>query len=84
MSAFLQPRGLLKNSVHGISQARIQEWVAISFSKEYSPPRDQTCISCIAGGFFTAEPPGKPTYMHSKYKYKELADIIREAKSPNM
>ena len=24
-------------------------------------PRDGTCISCIAGGFFTAEPPGKQT-----------------------
>ena len=32
------------SSVHGISQARILEWVAISFS---SRPRDQTCASCI-------------------------------------
>ena len=45
--------------VHGISQARILEWVAISFSKRSFRPRDGTCISCIAGGFFTAEPPGK-------------------------
>ena len=35
-------------SVHGISQARILEWVAISFSRgQYSLPRDRTCISCI-------------------------------------
>ena len=34
-------------SVHGISQARILEWVAISFSKGASQPRDQTHISCI-------------------------------------
>ena len=34
-------------SVHGISQARIPEWVAISFSGESSRPRDQTCVSCI-------------------------------------
>ena len=27
---------------------------------ESSWPRDQTCISCLAGGFFTTEPPGKP------------------------
>ena len=27
-------------SVHGISQARMQEWVAISFSRGSSPPRD--------------------------------------------
>ena len=40
-------------SVHGISQARILEWVSISFSRGSSQPRDQTCISCLAGGFFT-------------------------------
>ena len=35
------------SSVHGISQARILEWVAISFSRASSQPRDQTHISCI-------------------------------------
>ena len=35
------------SSVHGILQARILEWVAISLSRESSWPRDQTCISCI-------------------------------------
>ena len=35
------------SSVHGIFQARILEWVANSFSKWCSPPRDRTCISCI-------------------------------------
>ena len=35
------------SSVHEISQARILEWVAISFSSGSSAPRDQTCISCI-------------------------------------
>ena len=34
------------SSVHGISQARTQEWVAISFSRESSQPRDQTQVSC--------------------------------------
>ena len=34
-------------SVHGILQARILEWVAISFSRGSSQPRDQTCYSCI-------------------------------------
>ena len=51
---------LPRSSVHGISQARILEWVAISFSRGSSQPRDQTCISCIMGRFFTTEPPGKP------------------------
>ena len=40
------------SSIRGISQARILEWVAISFSRGSSQPRDQTCISCIAGRFF--------------------------------
>ena len=35
-------------SVHGIFQARILERVAISSSREYSRPRDQTHISCIS------------------------------------
>ena len=35
------------SSVHGILQTRILEWVAISFSKGSSWPRDRTCISCI-------------------------------------
>ena len=41
------------SSVHEISQARILEWVAISFSRGSSQPRDQTWVSCIAGRFFT-------------------------------
>ena len=35
------------SSVHGISQARILEWVAISFSRGSSQPRCQTHISCV-------------------------------------
>jgi len=35
------------SSVHGISQARILEWVAISSSRGYSWSRDRTHISCI-------------------------------------
>ena len=31
--------------VHGILQARILEWVAISFPRESSQPRAQTCVS---------------------------------------
>ena len=40
-------------SVHGLLQARILEWVAISFSKRSSLPWDQTLVSHIAGRFFT-------------------------------
>ena len=35
------------SSVHGISQARILEWVTILFSKRSSQPRNQTWVSCI-------------------------------------
>ena len=31
-----------------ISQARILERVAISFSRRSSPPREQTCVSCVS------------------------------------
>ena len=40
------------SSVHGISQARILEWVAISFSMGSSQPRDRTQVFCIAGRCF--------------------------------
>ena len=42
--------------VHGISQVRVLEWVAISFSTGSSQPRDRNLISYIVDEFFTAEP----------------------------
>ena len=48
-------------SVHGISQTRILEWVAISVFRGSSQPRDPTRVSYIAGRFFTTEPTGKPS-----------------------
>ena len=50
---YYSPRG---SSVHGISQSRILEYVVMLFSRGSSQPRDWThisCISCIAGRFFT-------------------------------
>ena len=35
------------SSVHGTSQKRILEWVAISFSRGSSQPRDGTLVSCV-------------------------------------
>ena len=40
-------------SVHGILQARIQECIAIPFSRGSSQPRDWTWVSCIADRFLT-------------------------------
>ena len=41
------------SSVQGTLQARILEWVAISFSRRSSQPRNQTQVSSIAGRFFS-------------------------------
>ena len=41
------------SSVHGIFQARVLEWVAFSFSRGSSQPRDWTQVSHIAGRCFT-------------------------------
>ena len=58
------------SSVHGILQARILEWVAISFSRASSWPRVQTRVSHTAGRFFTfwatREAPVRIVHM---YKY---------------
>ena len=56
------------SSVHGIILARIPEWIAflcsgdlpVSGIKPVSPA--SKAVSCIAGEFFTAEPPGKPLF----------------------
>ena len=41
------------SSVLGVAQARVLEWVAIPSCRGSSRPRDQTQVSCIAGGFFS-------------------------------
>ena len=54
------------SSVHGILQTGILEWVAMPSSRGSSWLRYWTCVfwdSCIAGEYFTAEPPGKPHWL---------------------
>ena len=41
------------SSVHGIFQATVLEWIAISFSKGSFQPRDQTRVSHIVDRRFT-------------------------------
>jgi len=51
------------SSVHGISQDRMLEWVAISSSRDLPDPgvKPPFIVSpALAGGFFTTEPPWKP------------------------
>ena len=63
------------SSVHRIFQARVLEWVAVSFSRRSSQPRDWTQVSCIVGRRFTvwATRPGKSlikdTEFHSTFIY---------------
>ena len=60
---------LLGSSVHGIFQARILEWVAISFSRGSSQPRDQTRVSCIVGRRFTVwAMGGNELFQQQRYK----------------
>ena len=65
------------SSVHGISQAKILEWVVTPSSRGSTQLRERihvSCISCLAGRFFTAEPLEKPIsqiYKEKLLKYKK-------------
>ena len=51
------------SSVHGISQTKILEWAAISYSRDLPNSGMEPAalqVSCISGRFFTTEPLGKP------------------------
>ena len=71
--------------IHGILQARILEWVATSFSRGSSRPRDRTQVSCIAGRHFnlwatreamhTNQSPN--TCVHVYVSHKSLFSLIR-------
>ena len=59
------------SSVLGMPQARILEWVSMPSSRRCSWPRNRTRVSCvsrIAGGFSTAEPPTKPNQLQQEMK----------------
>ena len=46
---------LPSSSVHGISQERTLEWIAISFSRDLPDPEIEPVSPDLAGGFFTRE-----------------------------
>ena len=52
---------LTRSSIHGISQARILEWVAMPSSRGSSGPRDRTRVSELQTDSLPSEPPGKPS-----------------------
>ena len=55
------------SSVHGSLQVRILEWVAITFSRESSQPKDRNWVSCTAGRLFTVQ-----ATREAPHVYKEL------------
>ena len=75
------------SSVHAIFQARILEWVAISFSRGSSQPRDQTWVSHIAGDplplqadSLPIEPPWKPWISWVDPKSNDTCHFERQMK----
>ena len=61
--------------IHGILQAKILGWISTPASRGSSQLGDRTpvsCGSCIAGGFFTAEPPEAPKKVEGEEGGKQL------------
>ena len=83
------------SSVYGILQARILEWVAISFSRGSSWPRDQTQVSHISGRRFnlctTMEALKYKNTVSQKTSYRDTelqiqvltSKILREERKPS-
>ena len=72
-------------SVHGISQARILKWVAISCSRGSFWPRDQTHISyvsCIAGGSLPLSHWGSPFIGGSKLRGEQATPLLSPSSQP--
>ena len=60
------------SSIHGISQARTLEWIAISFSRGSSPPRAWSCFSCIAGDSLLLSHWGIPAWSIPLFKFLQF------------
>ena len=67
------------SSVHRISQARILEWIAVSFSRGSSQTRDQTCMCYIAG-----EPLGSPSKIYMERQNIEGDKQSQRADNPRL
>ena len=66
------------STVHGIFQARILEWIAISYSRGSSQPRDQTMSPTFVGILFTTEHLGSPHALLNPLKLSpETTSIVK-------
>ena len=63
------------SSVHGIFQARVLEWGAISFSRGSLHPRDWTRVSLIVGSCFYRLSQASPVYLVSPPKLSGEVDL---------
>ena len=72
------------SSVHGIFQARVLEWVSISFSRGSSQPRDRTRVSCIAGADALPSELPRKSYRddHIKTLLEALGCLLAIRKTP--
>ena len=64
------------SSVHGISQARILEWVAFPFSGDLCDTRIKPMSSELASGFFTTDPSENPYYYFLMHICSKLQEVI--------
>ena len=74
------------SSVHRISLARLLEWVAISFSRGSSWPRDWTCVSCIGRRFGNSLLPshqGSPAHILLLFLLLSVRKIELHVSIPN-
>ena len=80
--SFATPMGcsLPGSSVHGILQARILDCIAITYSRGFSRPNDQTWSPALqTDGFFTTEPPEKPCVIITDSQRKRVDNVLPEA-----
>ena len=70
-------------TVHGILQARIIKWVAISFSRGSSQPSDWIQVFSLQVGTLPTEPPGNPFNLQTSLKRKQLFRDVHDNKLGN-
>ena len=69
-------------SIHGISQARILEWVAISFSRGSSQPRDRTGLLYCRQILYHLKPRPKNKWWRRHIKSPSLTPHVRASLEP--
>ena len=62
VQVFATPWTVAHQAVHGILQARILDWVAISFSGDLPDPGIEPRSPALQANALTSKPPGKPSY----------------------